>query len=39
MSRDFKSYLDDTHGADEEKRAAMLQTRYDDRGEKLGAEL
>jgi hypothetical protein len=33
MSRDFKRYLDDTHGADEEKRAAMEQIRYDDRRE------
>ena len=39
MSRDFKRYLDETHGADEEKRAAMMQTRYDDRGERFGADL
>jgi F0F1-type ATP synthase delta subunit len=33
MSRDFKKYLDDTHGADEDKRAAMESIRYDDRRE------
>jgi hypothetical protein len=38
MSRDFKRYLDETHGADEEKRAAMLQARYDDRGDGFGIE-
>ena len=32
MSRDFKAYLDETHGADEDKRAAILQIRHDDRG-------
>jgi hypothetical protein len=34
MSRDFKRYLDETHGADEEKRAAMENNRYDDRRER-----
>jgi hypothetical protein len=34
MSRDFKRYLDETHGADEDKRAAMENIRHDDRRER-----
>lgn len=31
MSRDFKEYLDGTHGADEDKRASMKGIRHDDK--------
>jgi SpoVK/Ycf46/Vps4 family AAA+-type ATPase len=38
MSRSFQRYLDETHGADEEKRAAMEGGRFDDRGVRVREE-
>jgi SpoVK/Ycf46/Vps4 family AAA+-type ATPase len=38
MSKSFKSYLDETHGADEEKRAMIERDRFDDRGVKKEVE-